>query len=110
MKTHVSTVDFAAENFDFFAGQNIITRSAATKVLVLLVYDPSASKKERYKMVQTPKRDGPPVPANLSCKPLWLSRCSVGFLAVHSAGMRVCLEPGQHGTASFPLVSKSIDY
>ena len=52
MKTHVSTVDFAAENFDFFAGQNIITRSAATKVLVLLVYDPFASKKERYKIVQ----------------------------------------------------------
>lgn len=51
MKTHVSTVDFAAENFDFFAGQNIITWSAATKVLVLLVYDPFASKKERYKMV-----------------------------------------------------------
>ena len=36
VETHVSTVDFE-ENLDFCAGQSIITRFAATKVLDVLV-------------------------------------------------------------------------
>ena len=70
---------------------------SASLILLLLVNDPFTLKKQ---MGQSPKQDGPPCPANCSCKPLWLSRCSVGFLAIHSTCMRVALEPGQHGTAS----------